>query len=267
MNTTADGRRWTSPVHEVDQLVRSAAPLHDEDLAPVADHGTGTTTFKDALWTEILEDAEAMRRPRAAVGRLAGAPVAPTPRGPRPRSSRVRGARRGRLVPLAAVAIVVLGAAGAGASGLFRSTLFDNNVTVAPSDAVAAVDRLGADVPLPPGGGFDRLKATLSREPLEQSERGFGGMLAFNAACQWAAYWYYSSVDGDAEGARSAAAALGDVGSWVPLSSVDGGGVLAAWAATAASAAGGDVAAVRRDLDSNCGPDAGWHGSSPSPEG
>lgn len=128
-------------------------------------------------------------------------------------------------MPLAAVAIIVLGAAGAGASGLLRSTSFDDDLLVAPSDALAAVDRLGADVPLPPGG-FSALKEAMSRgERVEQSASGscrrharlqrrlpVGGVLARRLH------------RGRCGGRAVSAAALEDVGSWVPLSSDDGGG-------------------------------------------
>lgn len=181
-------------------------------------------------------------------------------------------ASRARTVLAVALGLLVVSAVGVSAAGLFADRDHDDTRMIGPAQAEAEVERLGADVPLPPGGSFDLLARQLRDSDSSQSEKGFAGMLAYNASCQWFSYWYGAQARGDAEAAENALATLHEIPSWKPYASVDGGAggegsTVTAMRELTEAAAKGDAAAVRWFLEVNCGPASGWDGPTRGPIG
>lgn len=168
---------------------------------------------------------------------------------------------RRRLVVVTAVAVLMFSAVGVGANGLFSRTSYDDTRQIPARDIPAAIDRIGADVPLPPGGNFERLKV-VAKQGGAQSERGLAGTLAFNAACQWYAHWYDTHTGGQPAAAASAVETMRQMPTWTPVADVDEGAdeVVPLLQGVTTAAQQGRDDTVRRFLNTNCGPDSGWHG-------
>lgn len=217
----------------IDDYVRRAVGVDEEDVASV----WSASEAKQALLQEI------------------------TTMNPQPSQAatakRTRLPRR-RLVPVVVAAVLVLSAVGVAANTLFTQSSFDDTEYISGREVGRAIDEIGADVPLPPGGSFDAVRETAVATG-SQSRAGIAGMLGFNAACQWYAHWYDAHTTGQDAVAASTVDVLRQVPTWTPLTDVDGGGVAQLFRDLADEAAEGNAEAVSTFLNTNCGPDSGWH--------
>lgn len=157
--------------------------------------------------------------------------------------------RIGRRTLAVAVGLMVLASATvASAVTLLAQTEFDPYTEVLPQGRAAAIDRLGADIALPPGGSFD----ALINVNWTEDERGLAGTLAFNAWCQWTGRWIDADIAGDSDSRREALSVMEDVPSWPQIVEVDAGGVVAGLTGIAESADAGDIDAVVTNYQTNC---------------
>lgn len=167
------------------------------------------------------------------------------PTGQKPKGSR----RFGRRSLALAVGLLVLTSASiATAVTILEQTESDPYSEVLPQDRGAAIERLGADIALPPGGSFDALVDV----DWTEDERGLAGTLAFNAWCQWTGQWIDAQVAGDSESSRKALSVMEGVPSWPQLVAVDAGGVVAGLTGVAAAAGAEDIDTVVTNYQTNC---------------
>jgi hypothetical protein len=167
-----------------------------------------------------------------------------------------RAVPRRRVIAVMALLLVGLMTGGVAAQGAFSNTEMDPDRQIAPGDAADAIDRLGAGIPLPPGGGFGPLRDSL--QPAWQDEDGFRGMLEFNAICQWYAHWMHARWAGDHAAMETARATMVDMVSWSALHDELPETVRRLEAAASA----GHDQTVRRFLDVNCDASSGWEAAS-----
>lgn len=220
--------------HPIDDFVRRAVGVNEERVAST----WSASETKQALLQEI---------------------TAMIPQPTETASSTKARLPRRRLVTFVAVAVLALSAVGVGASTLFTQSTFDDNEYLSGNEVRRAIDEIGAGVPLPSGGSFDSVRRTAVAAG-SQSRAGIAGMLGFNAACQWYAHWYHAHTAGQDDVAASTVDILRQVPTWAPIADVDGGGVVQLFRELADDAAREDAGAVRSFLNTNCGPDSGWHG-------
>ena len=157
--------------------------------------------------------------------------------------------RFGRRALALTVGFLVLAVASIASAGTFTAqTEFDPLTEVLPQGRAAAIDRLGADIALPPGGSFD----ALINVNWTEDERGLAGTLAFNAWCQWTGQWIDADIAGDAESRRAALSVMEDVPSWPQIVEVDAGGVIVWLDRVAAEARNSDIDSVVTGYQTNC---------------
>jgi len=144
--------------------------------------------------------------------------------------------------------MVLASATVASAVTLLAQTEFDPYTEVLPQDRAAAIDRLGADIALPPGRSFD----ALINVNWTEDERGLAGTLAFNAWCQWTGQWIDAEIAGDSESRQAALNVMEDVPSWPQIVTVDAGGVVAGLTGIAVAAGTEDIDAVVTNYQTNC---------------
>lgn len=109
----------------------------------------------------------------------------------------------------------VLTASAVGVLAGSRSNLdHDDQTAVRPEDRSEVIDRLAADIPVPPGGGFDALR---DGEYVED-ETSLAGTMAFVAACDWAGSW----LDGNSAERSRATEILAELPGWPHLTAVAG---------------------------------------------
>lgn len=122
--------------------------------------------------------------------------------------------------------------------------------------AEAIVDDLAQDIPLPPEGNFDRLKATLLTSPdghgVEMSESGIVSTLSYDAACQWTGYWLDGYERGDERQKAEAVVVLDEIPSWPAIVTSDGGGVVEQLRMRARGAREGNPSLFMQDYRINC---------------
>ncbi len=123
--------------------------------------------------------------------------------------------------------------------------------------AADIVDELGEDIPLPPGGNFERLKSTLLKpDPdgtgIQMSESGIVNTLSYDAACQWTGYWLDGHERGDEQQKAAAQAMLDRIPSWPAIVSSDGGGVVEQLRRRAEGARANDPSQFMQDYQINC---------------
>lgn len=155
--------------------------------------------------------------------------------------------RRLRAIP-ATVLILVFATATAAGAAIFLRQEFDPSTEVLQAERAEAIARLGADIPLPPGGSFDALLEV----DYTEDEKGLAASLAFNAWCQWTGLWLQGALDQEPNKSAEALAVMEEVPSWPQLTEVDGGGVIAGLEAVVAFARGGDVDDVALHYATNC---------------
>jgi hypothetical protein len=162
------------------------------------------------------------------------------------------GFARLRTVPAAVgMSVLLLAIAGVAGAALLRSGIeFDHTRAVLPAERAEVIDRLGSDIPLPPGGSF----AALVNVDYVEDEDGLAGSLAFNAWCQWTGWWLDGALDEDPTKQQEALTIMEEVPQWPELLRVDSpvGGVTPALAQIAASASGNDVETVATHYQINC---------------
>jgi hypothetical protein len=162
----------------------------------------------------------------------------------RNRRARLRGLR---TVPVAVTILVLATAAAAGATWL-RSE-WNPATEILPEDRAEAIARLGADIPLPPGGNFD----ALIEADYTEDEEGMAGTLAFHAWCQWTGNWLDGVMLDEPLWMDDALVVMTEVPSWRQISSPDStGDVARGLAAIAAAAAEGDIEPVVQHYGVNC---------------
>lgn len=157
--------------------------------------------------------------------------------------------RTARRTLAVAIGVFVVATAGiAGAVTLLLPTELDLSTEIFPEDRVEAIARLGAGIPLPPGGSFDALVDV----DWTEDERGLAGTLAFNAWCQWTGRWIEGALNDDPGQQKESLAVMQDVPTWPQLVEVDGGGVIAGLTGIANAAQGGDLGTVATHYQTNC---------------
>ena len=232
--------------HDLQDLLVSAAPVTDEKIASAR---LGST-------------ADAMR------GAIMATTEIPTIEGARGAGQRRHRRRSTKAVVVATVAAVLIGGTAAaavlveartGRFGMGGQTEDGTGefIRLDASGAAEIVDELGKDIPLPPGGNFDRLKSTmLKADPdghgVEMSESGIVGTLAFNAACQWTGYWLDGYERGDEKQKAEALAVLDEIPSWPALVASDGGGVVSQLRLRADAARQNNPSLFMQDYKINC---------------
>lgn len=128
------------------------------------------------------------------------------------------------------------------------------DLEVAPGETDAAIDRLGADIPLPPGGNWDRVRAAFN-EPTYIGELGLRSMLEGSAGQQWMCHWLENTESGDSDAVRDATEALAVLPESPVLDAVDGGGTIEYWTRVANAAEASDVGTMAQ-LGTHCDPNA-----------
>jgi hypothetical protein len=173
---------------------------------------------------------------------------------------------RGRAVLVAAIAaVVVLPSAGVAMeaagihTGFFpgrgdtESTPGEEYLDSGDPGIVSVVRGLTAEFPLPPGESWAPLLARWpSKDGAIVQRTGLGQEVEWYARCRWEAAWLRAHDDGDAAAAAEIAGVLLKAAEWPNTASGDAGGVVAALRETAAAAAAGDPARVRREYRANC---------------
>lgn len=155
--------------------------------------------------------------------------------------------RRFKAIPATVLLLVFVTATAAGAA-IFLRQEFDPSTEVLPAERAEAIARLGAEIPLPPGGNFDALLEV----DYTEDEKGLAASLAFNAWCQWTGSWLKGELGREPSRSMEALDVMEDVPSWSQLTEVDGGGVIAGLEAVVASARGRDFDAVALHYTTNC---------------
>ena len=130
----------------IDELVGALARVRDDELASASDSGAA-----EALFEEVVS------MPSPATGVIS--PAAPLREAPR--------RRRTRTIALLTAAVLALGAGATYAATQWLS----------PREQLSAVGRLAQDIPLPPGGNFDAVRAGITGAQAQQEERGRDGGL------------------------------------------------------------------------------------------
>ncbi len=235
--------------HSLDRQVASLAPITDEDIKSAS-----LATTAAQLRTDIMKT-----------------PV-PPPLGREVQAQRPeRTARRRRPARVAALAALVALAMTATAAAAIvmdaRTGLFgggegteDGSGEFIRLDAPGAsgiVDELGADIPLPPGGNFARLKSTFLRPSDDgagviMSESGITGVLALEAACQWTGYWLDGFHRGDSAQQAKAQQMLDEIPTWKVILASDAGGLVDQLRRRAEGARASDPARFMQDYQINC---------------
>ena len=212
----------------LDELVGALARVRDEEIA-----SSGASKAGKALLEQITSMPYA--EPGAA------------------KSSRARrgpaGGRRIRAVTLIAAAVFLVGGV-AGAYGVLtqRPPVLESDpkTQVTTTEQLAEFNRFARGIPLPPGGSFDALKESIRASAASMDERGFMGMIAYNAACQWYGYWLAGHDTGDRRQMAHALETIQEIPDWPKLE----GGRTARRLARAAAA--GDAGPVREHWTINC---------------
>ena len=233
---------------ELQELLASAAPFTDDDVASA----------------HLESAAEKMREVIMASGHTLQTNIGDAGTARRRRRRR----RSPRMVIVATTAAILIG--GSAAAAVFveaRTGRFgmggqseDGSGEFIRLDAAGAadiVDELGEDIPLPPGGSFERLKSTLLMpDPdgagIEMSESGIENTLSYDAACQWTGYWLDGYERRDTRQKAAAQAMLDRIPSWPAIVSSDGGGVVDQLRRRAEGARANDPSQFMQDYQVNC---------------
>lgn len=231
--------------HDLQELLVSVAPITDEEIASARLGSTADAMRGAIMATTHVDTVESAGR---------------TPR------RRRRGSTRA-VVLVTAAAVLIGGTAaaavlieartgrlGGGAQSEEGSGEF---IRLDAPGAATIVDDLGEDIPLPPGGSFDRLKSTLLTTPpdghgVEMTESGILVTLYFDAACQWTGYWLDGYERGDDRQMSDALAMLEKISSWPAIVASDGGGVVAQLRLRAEGARRNDPSLFMQDYRVNC---------------
>ena len=179
---------------------------------------------------------------------------------------RRRGRRRTALIALAVLAAGA-GTAAAGTELAARTGWFGNPShteedgsewlrTDAPDFGEVLRGLVPRELPLAPGVAWEpeiaRQVALGRSQPALQQETGVRATFASYARCSWAVAWLGAERAGDAVLRVRAERVRAQAPSWPIFAAVDGGGVRDLYAARAAAAARGDVAAMREDAAVTC---------------
>jgi hypothetical protein len=125
----------------------------------------------------------------------------------------------------------------------------DNRVRVAHSDLPRVAAEIERRTPYPPGISDDFDWAATPSSATAMGSIGFRSdvqaLIESRAHCLWLHYWLNANARGAAAAAADAATVFADAPAW-PTMRANQGGVREAWAADAAAARRGDVAAVQR---------------------
>lgn len=189
---------------------------------------------------------------------------------------RTRRRRRRLVVMTAGLAIALLGtsAVQAARSGLTLEDVINNptllfgrdgsvreslvglypELEVAPDEADAAIDRLGDDIALPPGGSWYLIRGWFEANPTYIDELGLRSMLEFNAACQWTGFWLDAVDRDDTAAAGLAVAALSAIPDSPVLNVTSRGETTARMQRIADDASAGDTTWIREFWSINCDP-------------
>ena len=129
-------------------------------------------------------------------------------------------------------------------------------MAIEPHETSAAIDRLSAEIALPPGVSWERLHRGFEANPTLIDELGLRSIMEFQSFCQWTRHWLNATDAGDSEGAALALAALVEFPNSPVLRATDGGGGLEIRQRIANDAQRGDLSSIRAVWSRSCDPDA-----------
>lgn len=151
--------------------------------------------------------------------------------------------RRARTVAVAVAAALAEGATAAAADHLVHAHTgwFGRGGTseegagefirLGAPDVASVVDRIGAQIALPPGSDFEQWKAHNLRPAVnggaEMTTSGIRASLEMVASCAWTGYWLDGHDRGDEAQKSSALRVLEQIPTWPALVASDGGGGVA----------------------------------------
>ena len=229
--------------HDLQELLVSAAPITDEEIASARLGSTADAMRGAIMATTHMEtvdgDSGNPRRRRRSTRAIVIATAAAVLIGGTAAAAVLIEARTGRFG---------MGGQSEDGSGEF--------IRLDAPGAEVIVDDLGEDIPLPPDGSFDRLKATLLTDAdgrgVEMSESGILGALSLDAACQWTGYWLQGHERGDDQRKTEALSMLEKIPTWPAIVASDGGGVVEQLRQVAEGARQNDPSLFMQHYQVNC---------------
>ncbi|MDQ1424713.1 MAG: hypothetical protein QOD72_2211 [Acidimicrobiaceae bacterium] len=176
--------------------------------------------------------------------------------------------RRARVVVIAVAAALAVGATAAAADHLVHAHTgwFGRGGTseegpgefirLGAPDVASVVDRIGAQIALPPGSDFEQWKAHNLRPAVnggaEMTTSGIRSSLEMDAACAWTGYWLDGYDRGDEAQKSSALRVLEQIPTWPALVASDGGGLVASLEQRAEGARTDRPELFMQDYQVNC---------------
>jgi hypothetical protein len=155
--------------------------------------------------------------------------------------------RRGRRTVLLAAAILV------GSLGFIASAA---DRWLSPADQPDLIDNLIVDIPLPPGGTWDRQReAIASQQATMEGLPSLASGLAFGAACQWYGYWMEGELAGNESQVSDAIVTIQQIPDWPQFDYPGVRSTARHFERLRTSVLAGDTAAISDWLTANCDPE------------
>ncbi len=153
---------------------------------------------------------------------------------------------RGRGAVLLAAAILV------GSLGFIASAA---DRWLSPNDQPDLIDRMIVDIPLPPGGTWDRQREAMASQQATMEAPTLASALAFGAACQWYGYWMDGEVAGNKTQASDALVTIQQIPDWPQFADPGSKSTARYFEGLRSSALAGDTNAISDWLTANCDPE------------
>jgi hypothetical protein len=154
--------------------------------------------------------------------------------------------RRGRGAVLLAAAILV------GSLGFIASA---TDRWLSPADQPDLIDQMIVDIPLPPGGTWDRQREAMAAQQATMERPTLASALAFGAACQWYGYWMEGELAGNQSQVSDAIATIEQIPDWPQYADPGSKSTAGYFEGLRSSALAGDTAAISDWLTANCDPE------------
>lgn len=154
--------------------------------------------------------------------------------------------RRGRRAVLLAAAILVVSLG-------FIASAADR--WLSPADQPDLIDKMIVDIPLPPGGTWDRQREAMASQQATMQSPTLASSLAFGAACQWYGYWLEGELAGDKSQVSDALRTIEQIPDWPQFAHPGSSSTARNFERLRASARAGDTSAISDWLTANCAPE------------
>ncbi len=154
--------------------------------------------------------------------------------------------RRGRGAVLLAAAILV------GSLGFIASAA---DRWLSPADQPDLIDKMIVDIPLPPGGSWDRQREAMASQQATMEGPTLASALAFGAACQWYGYWMDGELTGNELQVSDALITIQQIPDWPQFADPGSKSMVRYFERLSSSAVAGDTAAISDWLTANCDPE------------